>query len=64
MFLAKSALVYFECSDFAETEDRIIAVMHFNRRFLGPPHPTTEKVILAVSDCLWQQCRVNDAANL
>ena len=63
MILAKSAPVYFECSDFAETEDCIRAVTHFDRRFLGPPHPRTEKVILAVSDYLWQQCRVNDAAN-
>ena len=64
MFLAKSALVYFECGDFVETEKCLRTVMHFNRKFLGSHHPRTEKVILAVSDCLWQQCRVNDAADL
>ena len=64
MFLAKSALVYFECGDFVETEKCLRTVMDFNRRFLGSHHPRTEKVILAVSDCLWQQCRVNDAAEL
>ena len=63
MFLAKCALVYSECGDFAESEACLRIVMDFNRQFLGPNHPRTERVRLAVSDCLWQQCRVNEAAD-
>ncbi|KAL8928606.1 MAG: hypothetical protein Q9208_001840 [Pyrenodesmia sp. 3 TL-2023] len=64
MFLAKCALVYSECGDFVEAENCLRTVMNFNKDFLGPDHPRTERVTLAVSDCLWQQCRVNEAVNL
>lgn len=62
MFIAKSALVYHECGQIVETETCLRTVMDFNRKFLGPNHPRTEKVTLALSDCLCQQCRVNEAA--
>lgn len=62
MFLAKLAIAYSECGYFAETEACLRIVMEFNSRWLGPHHPRTERVRLAVSDCLWHQCRVNDAA--
>lgn len=64
MFLAKCALVYSECGDFVETETCLRTVMDFNQKFLGSNHPRTERVALALSDCLWQQCRVNEAADL
>lgn len=64
MFLAKCGLVYSECGDFAEAENCIRKVMVFNQKFLGPSHPRTERAALVVSDCLWQQCRVNEAADL
>ncbi len=63
-FLAKSAVVYSECAYFEEAEASLRIVMDFNIKFFGPNHPRTERVALVVSDCLWQQCRVNEAANL
>ncbi len=38
--------------------------MDFNTKLLGPTHPRTERVGLALCDILWSQCRVNDAADL
>lgn len=64
MFLAKCALVYSECGDFVETETCLRTVMDFYRRFLGSNHSRTERVALALSGCLWQQSRVNEAADL
>ncbi|KAL8669814.1 MAG: hypothetical protein Q9168_005618 [Polycauliona sp. 1 TL-2023] len=64
LFLAKSALVYSESGDFVEAEKCLRVVMKFNKGFLGLNHPRTERVTLAVSDCLWQQCRVNEAAGI
>lgn len=64
LFLAKCALVYHLCGEFVEAENCLRVVLNFNREFLGHNHPRTEKVALAVSDCLWSQCRVNDAANI
>ncbi|KAL8880635.1 MAG: hypothetical protein Q9198_001994 [Flavoplaca austrocitrina] len=64
LFLAKCALVYSESGYFVEAENCLRTVMKFNRGFLGQNHPRTERVTLAVSDCLWQQCRVNEAANI
>ena len=64
IFLAKCALVYSECGDFVEAENCLRVVMNFNRGFLGHNHARTERVTLAISDCLWQQCRVNDAAKI
>lgn len=64
MFLAKCALVYVECGDFVAAEKSLRIVMEFNRNLFGPHHPRTERVTLVVSDCLWQQCRVNEAADL
>lgn len=64
MFLAKCGLVYSECGNFAEAENCIRKVMVLNQKFLGPSHPRIERAALVVSDCLWQQCRVNEAANL
>ena len=64
LFLAKSAVVFTECAHFAEAEACLRVVMNFNAKFLGPNHPRTERVALVVSDCLWQQCRVNEAADL
>lgn len=39
-------------------------MIDFNIKFFGPNHPKTERVALVISDCLWQQCHVNKAANL
>jgi len=64
MFLAKSAFVFSECSNFVETERCLRPVMEFNHNFLGSNHPRTERVALALSDTLQQQCRVNEAADL
>lgn len=64
IFLTKSALVYSECAYFGEAEASLRVVMDFNTKLLGPNHPRTERVALVVSDCLWQQCRVNEAADL
>ena len=64
LFLAKSGLVHSDCGNFVETEACIRAVVAFNQRFLGPNHPRTERARLIVSDCLWHQCRVNEAADL
>lgn len=64
MFLAKSGFVHSECGNFAEAEARLRIVTDFNRKVLGPNHPRTERAALAVSGCLWQQCRVNEAADL
>ena len=38
--------------------------MDFNDKFLGSNNPRTERVMLALSECSWQQCRVNEAADL
>ena len=64
MFLAKSAIVYTQCGDFVEGEACLRIVTDFNQRFLGPNHPRTERAKLAVSDCLWHQCRVTEAADV
>ncbi|KAL8850930.1 MAG: hypothetical protein Q9221_004130 [Calogaya cf. arnoldii] len=64
LFLAKCALVYSESGNFVEAENCLRIVMKFNQGFLGHNHPRTERVTLAVSDCLWQQCRVNEAAHI
>lgn len=64
MFLAKCALVHTERGDFVEAELCLRTVIDFNQKFLGPNHPRTERVRLAVSDCLWQQGRVHEAADL
>jgi Tetratricopeptide repeat len=64
MFLAKCAIVYSECGYFVEAEASLRIVVEFNTRLLGVDHPRTERAILAVSDSLWQQCRVNEAADL
>ena len=63
-FLAKSAVVYSECAYFEEAESSLRIVMDFNIKFFGPNHQRTERVALVASDFLWQQCRVNEAANL
>jgi hypothetical protein len=64
MFLVKSAIAYTECGYFAETEDCLRIVLDFYRKLLGPNHLRTELVALTVADCLWQQCRINDAADI
>ena len=64
IFLAKSAVVYSECGFFGEAEASLRVVLDFNIKYLGPNHPRTERVALVVSDCLWQQGRVKDAADL
>jgi tetratricopeptide (TPR) repeat protein len=64
MFLAKSAVSYSECGLFSEAEACLRLVLDFNRGFLGPNHPRTERVALTISDCLWQQCLVNEAAEI
>ena len=64
MFLVKCALVHSECGYFVEAEACLRTVMSFNQKFLGPNHPRTERVTLVVSDCLWQQGRVHEAAEL
>ncbi|MCJ1338200.1 hypothetical protein MMC09_003485 [Bachmanniomyces sp. S44760] len=64
MFLAKSALIFSDCGEFAEAGACLRVVMDFNNKLLGPNHPRTERAALALSDCLSQQCRVNEAADL
>ncbi|KAG7008290.1 hypothetical protein G7Y79_00006g019100 [Physcia stellaris] len=53
-----------ECGDFVQAAENLKIVMEFNRNYLGASHPRTERVALAMAGCLWQQCRVNEAADV
>lgn len=47
-----------------EAELSLRTVLAYNAGPLGANHPRTERVALTLADLLWQQCRVNEAADL
>ena len=63
-FLTKCAFIYSECDDFVQTAKNLKIVMKFNRNYLKANHSKTERVALTMIDCLWQQCRVNEAIDV
>ena len=62
-FLAKSAVVYSKCGYFKEAEHDLRTVMRLYSPLLAL-HFRMEEVMIAASDCLWEQCRIDEAADL
>lgn len=64
VFLVKSAVVFSKCGEFEKAEQTLRDVMRLYHPLLRILDFRIEHVILAASDCLWEQCRINEAANL
>ena len=63
IFLVKSGVVYSKCGYFNEAEENLRTVMQLYSPLL-PIHFRIEEVMIAASDCLWEQCRIEEATDL
>lgn len=63
IFLVKFAVVYSKCGYFKEAEDNLRTVMRLYNPLLAI-HFRIEEVMIAASDCLWEQCRIDEATDL
>ena len=63
IFLAKSAVVYSKCGYFKEATHDLRTVMRLYNPLLAI-HFRIEQVMIAASDCLWEQCLIEEAADL
>ena len=62
--MAKYSLIYMQCGLWKEAEELQIAVRDFLLAKLGPEHPSTIRIQLALAGTYWQQGRGAEAADL